>query len=139
MSLCFLSLETNKLFNRLILKEIEKYGYENLSESLIVLFPFIDANKDITISQLSREVGYSRQAMHKNIKKLESLGYIDLSSGNQKEKKISLTKKGIQLIKVANDYIISIQNGLEKLVGKDKIEEYIKSQTLIYEFLQSKQ
>ena len=73
MSLCFLSLETSKIFNKLILENLETNGFDGLSEALIILFPYIDENKNITSSQLSKKVGYTRQAMHKNIKKLETI------------------------------------------------------------------
>lgn len=138
MSLCFLSLEINKIFNRLILKEIEKNGFEDLSESLIVLFPYIDANTNITATKLSKKLGYSRQAMHKNIKKLENLGYITLSFENQKAKNISLSQKGFKIVKIANDFIAKTETNLEKLLGKTKLQEYIKIQNQIYEYLQDK-
>jgi DNA-binding MarR family transcriptional regulator len=137
MSICFLSLETSKLFNKLILENLEKKGFHELSEALIILFPYINENKNITISQLSKKVGYSRQAMHKNIKKLESSGYIVLISSNQKEKIISFTSKSEELMIEANDFISIIEKELEKLLGKKELECHIKNQIKIFDYLEN--
>lgn len=137
MSLCFLSLEISKVFNQQILKNLENSGYDGLSEALIILFPFIDEYKDITVSQLSKKVGYSRQAMHKNIKKLEEFGYIKLTSLNQKEKSILFTIKGEKLMRDANNYIQSVEKKLSSLIGKDELNSYIKNQRKLFDFLNS--
>lgn len=135
MSLCFLSLETSKIFNNLILENLENNGFDGLSESLIVLFPYINENSNITSSQLAQKVGYTRQAMHKNIKKLEELGYIKLLSQNQKEKIICFTNKGEKLIVEANKFISSIEKSLENIFGKDEFEKHIKIQFKIFNYL----
>ena len=135
MSLCFLSLETSKIFNNLILENLENNGFDGLSESLIVLFPYINENSNITSSQLAQKVGYTRQAMHKNIKKLEELGYIKLLSQNQKEKIICFTNKGEKLIVEANKFIFSIEKSLENIFGKDEFEKHIKIQFKIFNYL----
>lgn len=136
MSLCFLSLESSKVFNKLIFEKIEKSGFEGLSESLIVIFPYISESK-ITTAQLSKLMGYSRQAMHKHIKKLQELDYISLSLENQKEKNIALTPKGKELISVANERIIEVENKLSKLIGKEELDVYKKNQIKIYDCLES--
>lgn len=135
MSLCFLSLETSKIFNNLILENLENNGFDGLSESLIVLFPYINENSNITSSQLAQKVGYTRQAMHKNIKKLEELGYIKLLSQNQKEKIICFTNKGEKLIVEANKFISTIEKSLENIFGKDEFEKHIKIQFKIFNYL----
>ncbi|CAM3895095.1 MarR family winged helix-turn-helix transcriptional regulator [Arcobacter cloacae] len=135
MSLCFLSLETSKIFNNLILENLENNGFDGLSESLIVLFPYINENSNITSSQLAQKVGYTRQAMHKNIKKLEELGYIKLLSQNQKEKIICFTNRGEKLIVEANKFISSIEKSLENIFGKDEFEKHIKIQFKIFNYL----
>jgi len=139
MSLCFLSLETSKVFNELILKELEKDGYEGLSSSLITIFPYIDEYKDISISNLAKKLGYSRQAMHKNLKKLEELEYLNFSSSiNKKEKTVLLTQKSQTLIIKANEYIQKVQNELTDVIGEDELNNYIKTQSIIYDFLNNK-
>lgn len=135
MSLCFLSLESSKVFNKIIFKNLQEAGFDGLSESLIVLFPYIDDAKKITTAQLSKKVGYSRQAMHKNIKKLEEFGYITLVLENQKEKIIHFTEKAQHLMQVANETIASIEKDLSKLIGKEELESYKKNQTKIYDYL----
>lgn len=137
MSLCFLSLESGKMFNKVILKRLQKEGFEGLSEALIVLFPYIDKGENISISELSRQVGYSRQAMHKNIKKLKELGYITLSLENQKEKTINFTSKSEKLMIEANKIIIEIESQLGSILGKDELESYKINQGKIYNYLTS--
>lgn len=137
MSLCFLSLETNKIFNQLILKNLQKNGFDGLSEALIILFPFIEEYENITVSQLSKKVGYSRQAMHKNIKKLEEFDYIKLTELNQKEKSINFTHKGKELMKVANSFIKKVEKEISELVGKEELEKYKNTQSKLFEYLNS--
>ena len=137
MSLCFLSLEMSKIFNKLILQKLEEEGFDGLSESLIILFPYILENKKITASQLAKKVGYSRQAMYKNIKKLEDYAYITLILENQKEKSIQLTPKSDKLILLTISYIEQIEENLAKRIGKKELDKYIKSQEEIYNYLDS--
>jgi len=135
MSLCFLSLESGKVFNKVILERLQNEGFEGLSEALIVLFPYIDQAQNISISELSRQVGYSRQAMHKNIKKLEELGYITLSLENQKEKTVHFTSKSKQLMIEANKIIQEIEAELSSLLGEKELETYKIHQGKIYNYL----
>ena len=137
MSLCFLSLESGKVFNKVILNRLQQKGFTGLSEALIILFPYIDQAQNISISELSRQVGYSRQAMHKNIKKLEELGYITLSLENQKEKTINFTSKSEKLMIEANKVINEIESELGSLLGKDQLESYKINQEKIYSYLTS--
>lgn len=139
MSLCFLSLETSKVFNELILKELEKCGFLGLSSSLITIFPYIKEYENISISSLAKKLGYSRQAMHKNLKKLEKLGYLTfLQEVNKKEKRVLLTSKSEDLINKANKFIQKTQDELSLLVGKEELDKYIKTQNEIFEFLYEK-
>ena len=139
MSLCFLSLETNKIFNELILNELEKSGFEGLSLSLVVLFPYIAENENISISNLAKTVGYTRQAMHKNLKKLEELEYISLETiENKKEKSVILTPKSEKLMLVANSFISKIEKELSQEIGNKQLQEYIKNQEKIFNLLNSK-
>ncbi len=139
MSLCFLSLETSKVFNELILKELEKCGFLGLSSSLITIFPYIKEYENISISSLAKKLGYSRQAMHKNLKKLEKLGYlIFLQEVNKKEKRVLLTSKSEDLINKANKFIQKTQDELSLLVGKEELDKYIKTQNEIFKFLYEK-
>lgn len=139
MSLCFLSLETSKVFNELILKELEKCGFIGLSSSLITIFPYIKEYENISISSLAKKLGYSRQAMHKNLKKLEKLGYLTfLQEVNKKEKRVLLTSKSEDLINKANKFIQKTQDELSLLVGKEELDKYIKTQNEIFKFLYEK-
>lgn len=137
MSLCFLSLESSKVFNQIILEDLQKVGFDGLTEALVILFPYIYECEKITASQLSKKVGYTRQAMHKNIKKLEELGYITLILENQKEKIIQLTPKSNELMTRANDFIENVESDLSKLIGKKELVAYKENQLKIYEYLKS--
>lgn len=140
MSICFLSLETSKIFNQLILDELSQKGFDGLSQALIVLFPYIDEYKGITASALASKIGYTRQAMHKNLMKLEALGYIRFESGeNKKEKAVVLTPKGMELMKSATAYIERTQQELCTLLGEKELREYMQIQSKVITHLQSKQ
>ncbi len=139
MSICFLSLETSKIFNQLILDELSSQGFEGLSNALIVLFPYIDEYKGITASALAVKIGYTRQAMHKNLTKLESLGYIAFESGeNKKEKAVVFTPKGLKLMESATAYIEKTQQELSALLGENALRSYMEQQYKIITFLTRK-
>jgi len=137
MSLCFLSLDSSKVFNKLILEHLIQLKFDGLSEALVILFPYIDENDKITVSQLAKKVGYSRQAMHKNIRKLETLEYITLIEENQKEKSIKLTPKGEELIINAHQFISNTETKISEFIDKEDLELYKKNQLRIYEYLKS--
>lgn len=139
MSICFLSLETSKIFNQLILDELTTQGFEGLSHALIVLFPYIDEYKGINASGLASKIGYTRQAMHKNLLKLETLGYILFEPGeNKKEKAVLLTEKGMELMKIATAFIEQIQQELSELLGEQGLNEYIGYHSAIVSHLYRK-
>lgn len=136
MSLCFIALESNKVFNQLILNELEANHYEGLSLSLVVIFPYIDAYKDASIAYLAKILGYSRQAMHKNIKKLQELGYVEIKQlPSKKETSILLSEKGEELMKIAKAFIDKIENELTPFIGKDELLSYKKIQIKIHTYL----
>lgn len=139
MSLCFIALESNKLYNQLILSELEAYHYEGLSLSLVVILPYIDIYRDISIANLAKMLGYSRQAMHKNIKKLEELGYVEIKKlPSKKETSVFFSEKGEELMKIAKAYIDKIEDELTLLVGEDELLSYKKNQIKMNTFFNKK-
>jgi len=131
-------LETSKVFNGLILEYLKSNGFDGLSDALLVLFPYLEEYEKTTASQLSKKVGYTRQAMHKNIKKLEEFDYIAiLLQENKKEKSIQLTSKGEKLVAAANRYIAQIEDELAEHIGKKELESFKESQMKIYHYLES--
>lgn len=139
MSICFLSLETSKIFNQLILDDLSSQGFNGLSNALIVLFPYIDEYNGITATGLASKIGYTRQAMHKNLIKLETLGYIAFSSGtNKKEKAVLLTQKGMELMKSATVFIENTQQELSELLGEKGLQEYMDYQSQVVTHLNNK-
>jgi|GEM_PF-5815553 len=73
--------------------------------------------------------------MHKNIKKLEELGYITLSFENKKEKTVDFTSKCKQLIIEANKIIQDIESELSSLLGEKELISYKINQGKIYNYL----
>ncbi len=139
MSICFLSLETSKVFNQLILNYLSKEGYQGLSVSNLLIFPYLENENNLSISKLAKKLNQSRQATHKSINRLCELSYITLSQEkNKKEKIINLDKKGKALLEEANFFIESLQNQLEKVVGKKELFDFIQNQNIIFDYLNSK-
>ncbi|AXH13027.1 MarR family winged helix-turn-helix transcriptional regulator [Halarcobacter bivalviorum] len=139
MSICFLSLETSKVFNQLILNHLSKEGYQGLSVSNLLIFPYLENENDLSISKLAKKLNQSRQATHKSINRLCELSYITLNQEkNKKEKIINLDKKGKALLEEANFFIESLQNQLKKVVGKKELFDFIQNQNIIFDYLNSK-
>lgn len=139
MSICILTLQTSKVFNELILQRLEEKGFNDLSLSLLVIFPYLDEYKDISISKLAQKVGYTRQAMHKNLKKLEELGYITFEiKDNKKERVISFTEKSFNMMDISNKYIKELHKELEEFFGEKDLTMFKKTQENLFNFLSKK-
>ena len=136
MSLCFSSLEVSKVFNSLIAKELSLKGHQHLSSSLIVIFPYLKSSPLISISSLATKMGYTRQAMHKNLLKLEELGYVEVVKGvNKKKKTVVLSAQGEHVITIAETFIGSIYTHLREQLGDEALQQYLTTQSQILSFL----
>ena len=68
----------------------------------------------LTVAQLGRIIGISRQGAHKCAKSLVERGYLTIENKNSRDKELLLTDKGMRFCR-------------ETLILKEKFEEEIKN------------
>lgn len=137
MSFCFNSLRSSTLFNQIILKELHRLGYGDMTPALLGIFAFLAEAEPLSVSMLAKSLGHTRQAVHKNVVRLESAGYLQLRTRpqNQKEKVIVLTHKGETLVRHAMDVIARTQKELADFIGTETFADYLQKQQQLADFL----
>lgn len=89
-------------------------GGEDISNTETYILSLVE-NIDITMAEIARIIGISRQGVHKSVKNLVERGYLEIQSmdNSQREKTVKLTEKGKEAC-----------NSMEKI--KEEIEEEIR-------------
>lgn len=79
--------------------------------------------REFSISELARKLNLSRQAVHKQIKKMEEEGIIRLISplDNKKVKNVVLTERGQELIRKRGKTMAAVENKIAEKIGKDRL------------------
>ena len=100
-----------------------KKGIRHLTPAEIKLFNTLRGSKK-SISDLSRVMGISRQAVHKTTHRLMEFGYIELtiSPDNKRDRLVSITRKGLKVRERGAKIIREIEGKLSKNIGRDNLE-----------------
>jgi len=100
-----------------------KEDIHHLTPAEIKLFNTLRGNKK-SISDLSRVMGISRQAVHKTTHRLKEYGYIELtiSPDNKRDRLVSITNEGQKVRKRGAKIIREIERNLSKNIGQDNLE-----------------
>ena len=98
----------------------KSYGYEDsdiLSSSGILTYVY---NGVTTISKIAKNLGISRQAVHKSVKALSNKGFLTLTKGEDKrERMICMTNEGKGLLRCRQDVIKKVEEDLLNSIGKE--------------------
>lgn len=138
MSFCFNALKSSTFFNQIILTNLLKEGFTDLTPTLLGIFAHLAEAKPMSVSSLAGVLGISRQAMHKSITILVKLGYIKLEIRplNRKEKIVMLTDKGEMLIELSLNIIAMTEQKMSDFLGKTEYETFLKHQQTLTTFLE---
>ncbi len=100
-----------------------KKDIRHLTPAEIKLFNTLRGSKK-SISDLSRVMGISRQAVHKTTHRLMEFGYIELtiSPDNKRDRLVSITRKGLKVRERGAKIIREIEGKLSKNIGRDNLE-----------------
>tara|TARA_B110000014_G_C20018775_1_gene528486 strand:+ start:296 stop:745 length:450 start_codon:yes stop_codon:yes gene_type:complete len=103
--------------------KLNKYLPYKVSFSEIKLFNAL-RGKEKSISQLARNLGISRQAVHKTIHKLENMGYLELiaKQNNKKDRIIKITNKGKTVKKQGVEHLIAVEEKLSWSMGERNLK-----------------
>lgn len=107
--------EKHALLRKKVIETWISRGEESISDTETYVLALIE-RENMTVSQIGRTIGISRQGAHKCVKGLIERGYIQLEDPNSihRDKKLLLTEKGTRFCK-------------ETLALKKEFEEEIKN------------
>ena len=98
----------------------KSYGYEDgdiLSSSGILTYVY---NGVTTVSKIAKNLGISRQAVHKSVKALSNKGFLTLTEGEDKrERMICMTNEGKGLLRCRQDVMKKVEEDLLNSIGKE--------------------
>ena len=77
-----------------------------------------------SISELSRVMGLSRQAVHKTTHRLIENGYLELavSNVNKRDRHVCITPEGLKVRQFGASILKEIEKKLSKSIGKENLE-----------------
>jgi DNA-binding MarR family transcriptional regulator len=110
-------------FEHRILQEAEKHGYGFVTLSMNRLFAHM-RHRPMSISDLARALGISRQAVHQTLGEAMRHGLVELldSESDQRVKLVRFSDKGMQMSATAAKSIARIEKQLEARIGKTNME-----------------
>ena len=109
-----ISTKITKIYDKALLES-------GLKITQYAIMKYISILKNSNLNKLSCSMGYNRSTLGRNIKILERKKLINLKKGNDKrEIKITITKNGVQVLKLANKCWDKINKKLTKKLGVNK-------------------
>ncbi|EJF07872.1 transcriptional regulator [Thiovulum sp. ES] len=118
----YLLLEKFNIVEKLSLSEAEADGikYRNMVTGTRI-YTLLKYDGDYSISELSKELGVSRQTIHKSVHILKEDGFVKLvnSEKNRKVKIVKLTPFGIEMLEKREKIINRVEEKIEKELGKE--------------------
>jgi len=126
----FLILDKLNLIEELTFQEAQDYEFETSDIVTATRILTLIQNGTFTSTQLAKKLNISRQAIHKSITNLCEKEYLHLENekGNRKNKNITVTKKGEQLLSCRKEVLAKVEKRVEKNLGK---EDYKKLKELL--------
>lgn len=105
------------------LKLLQNSPYSAASNAEVKLFAAL-RGKNRTISELSRYLGVSRQAVHQTVHKLIEKGVVRLEplENNKRDKSVVITKKGDEARRLTAEHFQRIENTVANNIGRENLE-----------------
>jgi len=105
--------EKHAKLRKMVIETWIEMGEESVSDTESYMLALVEREK-LTVAQLGRIIGISRQGAHKCAKSLIERGYLTMENRNYRGKELLLTDKGIRFCR-------------KTLILKEKFEEEIKN------------
>ena len=103
--------EKHAKLRKMVIETWIEMGEESVSDTESYMLALVEREK-LTVAQLGRIIGISRQGAHKCAKSLIERGYLTIENKNSRDKELLLTDKGMRFCR-------------ETLILKEKFEEEI--------------
>ena len=80
--------------------------------------------RELTVSEIARLRGVSRQAIHRTVTGLVEKGYLrlDPAPGSERDKIVVVTAEGQKLRKQVGQMLKKVEDEIAKAIGKDRLE-----------------
>lgn len=106
-----------------LVAELKSEGFEGLTGTILSFLGALDCGENHA-SALARRLGISRQAVHKQVRELETLGWLDTKphpdKGNQRV--IVFTREGERMMSVARQRFALLDEKLSNELVPDPVE-----------------
>ena len=118
-----LLLSRSEWFEKQILDDADKKGYGFVTPSMNRLFAHM-RHRPVSISDLARKMGISRQAAHQTISEAVSHGLVEIveSPDDKRIKLARFSEEGLRMSAAAAQTISKIEKKLQANIGKDAVE-----------------
>ena len=112
-----------------LLKSLIEKGFSELTAGHLTFLGALDCGPNHA-AELARGMGISRQAVHKKIKELEALGWLETTTDNEvgNQRVILFTKEGERMMSCARQHFAKLDEALFSKFNEDEVE-------LFHEFL----
>jgi DNA-binding MarR family transcriptional regulator len=110
-------------FEEQVLADAEKSGYGFVTPSMNRLFAHM-RYRPMSISDLARKMGISRQAAHQTIGEAMRHGLLEFvdSETDKRIKLVRFSKRGLEMSTIAAKSIAKIEKRLQARIGKEDVE-----------------
>lgn len=104
--------------------KVNEASGEPLNKTETHILAMLELHGLLSISEISRLIGISRQGTQKTINNLLAEGYVDTAivEGNSRDKHIVLTPRGIQVCRSMLEIKRNIEAEIAAKIGRDQVE-----------------
>lgn len=115
--------EKHAKLRRMVIETWVERGEERVSDTESYMIALIEKN-ELTVAQIGRIIGISRQGAHKCAKGLIERGYIIIENQgvNSRDKILSLTEKGLRFCKETLILKEEFETNIINSIGEDKFK-----------------
>lgn len=115
--------EKHAKLRRMVIETWVERGEERVSDTESYMIALIEKN-ELTVAQIGRIIGISRQGAHKCAKGLIERGYIIIENQdvNSRDKILSLTEKGLRFCKETLILKEEFETNIMNSIGEDKFK-----------------
>ncbi len=121
-SLRSLMLKRSAWFEERVLELSAREGYENVTPSMARLFAYL-RKEAVSISELARRLGVTRQACHQTVSEACRRGLAELvkDPADARVRTVRFTEKGLEMARVAKSALLELDAELERRIGAEDV------------------
>jgi len=122
--------QVSDLISRYLSNSLKNNGYKFASPSALNFLSTLECGVNYA-SEISRNLGVSRQMVAKTVKELCNAGYLEQQEGVGKQKKIVFTTTGELLMSDARQLLVDVDKVLFEQIGENTISTTVNHLDMI--------